>query len=85
MLYQEAKTWSVRPSSLLAISEEYPAYCFDQAVGLLGRRIENELEAVEGRNEAETKMKRERILAKYIDLGEGKKSGFADPMLMLQK
>jgi hypothetical protein len=54
-------------------------------VGLLGRRIENELEAVEGRNEAEIKMKRERILAKYIDLGEGKKSGFADPALLIKK
>jgi hypothetical protein len=54
-------------------------------VGYLGRRIDAELEEVEGRNPAEIKHKRELILSKYIDFGKGKKSGFADPAAMFAK
>ena len=85
LLYGEAKGWGVRPSSLVDLTDPYEAYCFDQAVGYLGRRIEAELEEVEGKNTAEIKHKRERVLSKYLDLGDGKKSGFADPAAMFGK
>ncbi len=81
----EAKTWSVRPSSLVALEgDSYEAYCFDQAIGYLGRRIESELEEVEGKNKHEIERKRKAILSKYFDLGE-KTSGFADPAALFAK
>jgi len=83
-LYIEAKTWSVRPSSLVGLADdEYVAYCFDQAVGYVGRRIENELESVEGKNDAEIKHKREIVLSRYFS--DNKVSGFADPAAMFSK
>lgn len=61
----------------------YEAFCFDQAIGYVGRRIEGELEAVEGKNSAEMRLKRQAILDKYFS--GGKKSGFADPAAMMAK
>lgn len=60
------------------------AFCFDQAVGHFGRVVSNELEAVEGKNEAEILAKRKLILAKYLGPISGK-SGFADPAAMVAK
>jgi len=50
----------------------------------LGRRIESELEEVEGKNKHEIERKRKAILSKYFDLGE-KTSGFADPAALFAK
>lgn len=78
----DAKTWGVRPSELLAIDDEYVAYCLDQAVGYFGRTLEAELEKAgsDAKNEQEAEWKRKRILSDF--LGEDKKpqrGQFADP------
>ena len=60
------------------------AYCFDQAIGHFGRIISNELEAVDGKNDAEIKIKRQAIMNKYLGAEAGK-SGFADPAAMISR
>ena len=67
-LYQTAKQFSVRPSSLLDVSEPYAAYCLDNACGEFGRAVENALQEVEGKNKKEIKVKSERVLRKWLDL-----------------
>jgi hypothetical protein len=61
-LYLHAKTWGVRPSSLLNITESYPAYCFDEAVAVFGNTLSAELDSVDGKNAAEIELKRKHIL-----------------------
>lgn len=41
-----ANQYHVRPSALLAISDPYAAYCFDEAVYLFGTHVEFELHQV---------------------------------------
>ncbi len=75
LTYLEAKTWNNRPSSLIAIEDEYTAYCFDQAVAVFGNVVSNELESVEGKTKKSVTQKRNRILDKYL----GIKPKFMDP------
>lgn len=49
MLYSRAKAWSVRPSQLLGqrlASDDYVAFCIDDAVDRFGRAIEAELDGM---------------------------------------
>jgi hypothetical protein len=84
MTFVDAKTWNCRPSDLLAITDDYVAFCLDQAVGYFGRVVEADLEAVEGKTDAERNQKRDRVLQKYIgDKDEKPRRGqFADPAAM---
>lgn len=68
----------------MAISDDYVAYCLDQAVGYLGRAIEGELSRVEAKTDAEAMAKRQRVLDRFFD-DETKPSrgSFADPAAML--
>lgn len=43
-MHRNAKTYSQRPSSLLAIGEPYLAWCLDQAVAWYGHWVEGMLE-----------------------------------------
>jgi hypothetical protein len=47
-----AKTFSCRPSQLLAINDELHAYWFDRAIMLFGRAVEHDME--EARSESKT-------------------------------
>ena len=59
-------TWNCRPSSLLALEDEYAAYCLDEGVAYFGNQIEGELNKVEGKTVAETVAMRERLLIKLL-------------------
>lgn len=78
----DAKTWGVRPSSLVAIDDDYVAYCLDQAVGYFGRTLEAELEKAgsDAKNESEAEFKRKRVLSDWLGEDEKPQRGmFADP------
>lgn len=66
-LYNTSKQWSKRPSEMVGITEEYTAFCFDEAVGLWGSYVVNELEKIEGKNEKEVTRKRHQRLLKLLD------------------
>jgi len=66
-LYQEAKTWGTRPSTLLGVDEPYAAYCLDQAVSAWGGYIVSELEKVEGKDEKKVAAKRQRRLLQLLE------------------
>lgn len=57
-LYQHAKTWVVRPSELLSISNDYVAYCLDEAVFTFGTWVESELDSIEGEKAQDVNRKR---------------------------
>lgn len=82
----DARTWHCRPSDLLAIDDEYVAYCLDQAVSYFGRMLEADLDGVEGKDAEEQNWKRKRILDRYLNGGEEKPSPgqFADPAAMFK-
>jgi hypothetical protein len=85
VLFVEAKTWNCRPSDLLAIEDDYVAYCLDQAVGYLGRTIESELNKVEGKTEIETEQKRKIILDRFLgeESDKPRRGLYADPAAMM--
>lgn len=41
-----AKIYNVRPSTLLFIEDEYTAFCFDEACGIIFSRMQNKEEPV---------------------------------------
>lgn len=57
-LFNTAKMWSKRPSELLAIEDNYVAYCFDEAVATWGTYIVNELDKITGKTDKEINRKR---------------------------
>lgn len=79
----DAKTWNCRPSDLLAIEDEYAAYCLDQAVGYFGRTLQAELDSVDEKDASTTEHKRRMILERYLGDKEKPARGlFADPAAM---
>lgn len=67
----------------MAISDEYVAYCLDQAVGHLGRAIESELGRVEAKSDSEAMAKRQRVLDRFFDEETKPSRGaYADPAAM---
>lgn len=73
-----AKTWTVRPSQLLGIKDEYVAFCLDEAVAFFGNEVEAEINGIEGRNPRDTQVRQERKLRELL----GVKVRFADPIAM---
>jgi hypothetical protein len=84
-----SQSLSQPPSEQLHVSDEYAAYCIDQAVHFLGTFIENELHNLENsggkKQSAKTKQARqERLLQKLLGIAsEGPK--FRDPGDLLKK
>ena len=78
VMYNQATTWGVRPSSLAGIEDSYRAYCFDEVVHAWGTFVENEIQSIEGDNPKRVAADRERRLNVLLGLGE-KKGQFADP------
>lgn len=67
-VFQTAKTFNVRPSAILNVTDPYAAYCLDTAVGEFGRTVENELSGVEGKNKKEIATKADRLMRKWLDM-----------------
>jgi hypothetical protein len=65
-IFNQAKQWAVRPSALVNITDDYKAYCFDEAICYWGMYVTNELEKIEGKNEKEVSRKRHNRLLKLI-------------------
>lgn len=84
----DAKTWGCRPSELLAIEDDYVAYCLDQAVGYFGRSVEAELEkaGANAKNESDATWKRQQALDRFIGDEDNKprRGSFADPAAMFK-
>lgn len=76
MVYLEAKTWNRRPSELFDIEDEYVAYCFDEAVALIGNFITGELEKIEGKNVKQIEGRRQAALARLL----GQRPKFKEPI-----
>lgn len=74
-LFQDAKTWNVRPSELVDIDEPYLAYCFDTAVADFGNDVVAALESVEGKTQSQIEGRRKLVLKKKL----GKSSPFKNP------
>lgn len=66
-MFNQAKTWSTRPSVLCGIQGDYAAYCFDEAVATWGNYVINELEKIEGKTDKEVSRKRHSRLLKLIE------------------
>ena len=83
ILYNNAKTWSTRPSDLLALSDPYLRYCLDEAVSYLGGMVENELNQCEGSG-SDLIRQRQKVLDYYFkDEEDAPTQGmYADPAMM---
>jgi hypothetical protein len=73
---------------MLGITDDYVAYCLDQAVGYFGRHLEAELEKAgsDAKNDDEAQWKRQLLLDRYLGEEEDKpqRGRFADPSAMLK-
>lgn len=74
--YQQAKTTSQRPSDIVAITDHYTAFCFNEACLSFGAGVEAAMDAVKtkGKKPAQIKGARENVLRKYL----GMERKFAD-------
>ena len=88
LLYHNAKLWKTRPSKLLAIEDEYVAYCLDEAISFFGGQLEYELdEASHGKvskEERSARAKRQTVLDRVLGKIEGDKPAYADPATMFK-
>lgn len=53
---------------MLHIQDGYTAYCLDEAIGVFGLGVENELNSVEAKTEKEAARKRQQLLGKLLQL-----------------
>lgn len=68
----------------MALDDTYEAYCFDQAVGFIGRAIEAELEKVEAKSESEAEHKRKLVFERFFGEEDKPSRGlYADPAAMM--
>lgn len=65
-LFQHAKTWNCRPSSLLGVVGVYEAFCLDEAVAIYGHYIEAQLDKITGKPK-EVQRKQHNLLLKLLD------------------
>lgn len=84
LLWHKSKAVGQRPSQLLAIENDYVAYCLDEAVIFFGLTMENMLDEAghkPGKDERKARAARERLLNKVLG-NDDQTSGYADPALM---
>ena len=90
IVYGQAKTWKVPPSSLLGLKPgSYEAFCLDQAVNYFGSYVEGELDKVGEKQSAKTRrtqQDRERKLKQLLEPPEktDRKGQFMDPAVFFQ-
>ncbi len=68
---------------MMVLEDPFVAYCFDQAVGHIGRSIDADLEGVEADNAAAISSKRQQILDRYFGVETPSKGTYADPAAMM--
>lgn len=86
-MYNNARTWSCRPSDLLDLSDDpYRAYCLDEAVSYFGGLVEGELNECEGTGD-DLLRQRQRVLDSYFkpENEMPTKGMYADPAMMIGK
>ena len=83
-VFQMAKTYQERPSTLLGVTDEYSAFVLDRAVTEFGWFVEEELEKVQGKTSKQKAKNRQERLRKLTQ-EEGAPSKFADPAEMFGK
>lgn len=80
-----AKSYSCRPSDLLAVKGDVAAYHTDRAVMLFGRALETEIEAIQMNDKMSDSFKKKSqddLLNKWLELTpDDGKSGYADPAM----
>lgn len=77
-----ASKWGVRPSTIYDVADPFAAYCFDRAVTLFGSTVEGDMElaAEDAKTTAESLVKRQRVLDRYLGVDPTKVKGrFRDP------
>lgn len=67
-IYRLCQVYHCRPSELLHIDDSYTAFCLDEAIGVFGLGVENELNSVEAKTEKEAARKRQQLLGKLLQL-----------------
>lgn len=68
----------------MALDDEYVAYCFDQAVGYIGRAIDAELDKVESKTQSEAEYKRKLVFERFFgDEDKPSRGLYADPAAMM--
>jgi hypothetical protein len=77
-LYLQATAFNCLPSQLLAIEDNYQAYCLNQAVRFFGASLQNRLDEVDGKPE-QVKWQRQKILDEVLTPGQQQKQRFKDP------
>lgn len=75
--FLQAKQWGKTPAEVFGITDEYTAYCFNEAIAIFGHWIEEELEKVPGKTDKERKGNRSLMLKSLMKETEG--AGLADP------
>lgn len=84
LLFNQATTWKCRPSEILAIDDDYVAFCIDQAVFHVGVTIRSDLDGVEGKTSQEIAQKREQVLNKYFSDEDTTAKQYADPAMLFK-
>lgn len=80
-LYLDSKTWAVRPSQLLDISDSYVAYCLDEAVALLGNEVSAALDKCDGKTRGQIESKQQKVLNQMVGSTPGAKGQFRAPII----
>lgn len=83
-VYVEAQTWRSRPSAMMNITDEYVAYCFDEAASEWGNYIRGKIDSVEGPNTKVIAARQETLLRQLLR-GEGLKDHYQAPVATTTK
>lgn len=70
----EARTWRKTPSEMFEVEDRYVAYCFDEAVAIIGNHISHELDKVDGKNSRQIESRRKAVLNRLLGFAPKYKS-----------
>lgn len=65
--------WKVKPSNLVGISDEYLAYCLDEAIYHWGSFVQGKLDEIEAKNSKERKNKTAKVLGDLLKLPDSQR------------
>lgn len=81
-LYSQAKQWGQRPSALIGITDDYVAFCVDEAVFVFGVAVEGELASIQrGTSESDELYSHRRRMAFLKMLEAEDQIKFASPRI----
>lgn len=84
--YQLSKQMGIRPSELLAVDDDYVAYCLDRAVQTFGNALENRLHEIssKAKNKKTSEQKMAIELDRWLNSDSPNAPGrFRDPALQM--